>query len=47
MGREILLVGVLLFITVVLLFSAPSEIQPGPSYIAPAGASASNNLFSR
>lgn len=48
MGREILLVGVLLFITVILLFSAPTEVQPGPSYIvAPAASGVDNGLFSR
>ena len=48
MGREILLVGVLLFITVILLFSAPTEVQPGPSYIvAPTQSSVDNGLFSR
>lgn len=48
MGREILLVGVLLFITVILLFSAPTEVQPGPSYIvAPSQSSVDHNLFSR
>lgn len=48
MGREILLVGVLLFITVILLFSAPTEVQPGPSYIvAPAASGVDHSLFSR